>query len=138
MGKRIPLWQILLVLAFMLASLMYTIIVVGGYMHIALILSGGFASIVAILNGYTWSFLEKGIIRNIDHSMQALLILLTVGMLIGTWIAGGIIQTMIYYGLMILNPNIFLVAACLICCIVSRSRIVTVLSSSVSKSTVMQ
>jgi len=60
MGKRIPLWQILLVLAFMLASLMYTIIVVGGYMHIALILSGGFASIVAILNGYTWSFLEKG------------------------------------------------------------------------------
>ena len=105
----------------MLASLMYTIIVVGGYMHIALILSGGFASIVALLNGYTWSFLEKGIIRNIDHSMQALLILLTVGMLIGTWIAGGIIQTMIYYGLMILNPNIFLVAACLICCIVSLS-----------------
>ena len=131
MGKRIPLWQILLVLAFMLASLMYTIIVVGGYMHIALILSGGFASIVAILNGYTWSFLEKGIIRNIDHSMQALLILLTVGMLIGTWIAGGIIQTMIYDGLMILNPNICLVAACLICCIVSRSRIVTVLSSMV-------
>jgi len=121
MGKRIPLWQILLVLAFMLASLMYTIIVVGGYMHIALILSGGFASIVAILNGYTWAFLEKGIIRNIDHSMQALLILLTVGMLIGTWIAGGIIQTMIYYGLMILNPNIFLVAACLICSIVSLS-----------------
>ena len=62
MGKRIPLWQILLVLAFMLASLMYTIIVVGGYMHIALILSGGFASVIAILNGYTWSFLEKGII----------------------------------------------------------------------------
>jgi len=105
----------------MLASLMYTIIVVGGYMHIALILSGGFASVIAILNGYTWSFLEKGIIRNISHSMQALLILLTVGMLIGTWIAGGIIQTMIYYGLMILNPNIFLVAACLICCIVSLS-----------------
>jgi len=119
MGRRIPLWQILMVLAFMLGSLMYTIIVVGGYMHIALILSGAFASIVAIANGYKWSFLEKGIIRNIDNAMQALLILLTVGMLIGTWIAGGVIQTMIYYGLMILNPHIFLIATCLICSVVS-------------------
>lgn len=119
MGRRIPLWQILIVIAFMIGSLMYTIIVVEGYMHCALVFSGAFAACVAIANGYTWSFLEKGILRNIDSSMQALLILLTVGMLIGTWIAGGVIQTMIYYGLMILNPKIFLVAVCIICSIVS-------------------
>jgi len=121
MGRRIPLWQIFMVLAFMVALLMYTIVVVDGYIHIALVISGAFAAIVAIANGYKWSYLEKGIINNITNSMQALLILLTVGMLIGTWIAGGIIQTMIYYGLMILNPNIFLVATVLICCVVSLS-----------------
>lgn len=119
MGRRIPLWQVLLVIAFMVASLMYTIVVVEGYMHCALVLSGAFAAIIAILNGYKWSYLEKGILRNIDSSMQALLILLTVGMLIGTWIAGGVIQSMIYYGLKILSPSIFLPAVCMICAIVS-------------------
>ncbi|MDD6299804.1 Na+/H+ antiporter NhaC [Hornefia butyriciproducens] len=119
MGRRIPLWQVLIVIAFMVASLMYTIVIVKGYMHCALIFSGAFAAIVAVLNGYKWSYLEKGIIRNINSSMQALLILLTVGMLIGTWIAGGVIQAMIYYGLMILKPSIFLPAVCVICSIVS-------------------
>ncbi len=119
MGRRIPLWQVLLVIAFMIGSLMYTIVIVEGYMHCALVLSGAFAACIAIANGYKWSYLEKGILRNIDSSMQALLILLTVGMLIGTWIAGGVIQAMIYYGLMILNPKIFLVAVCIICSIVS-------------------
>ncbi|MBK5254312.1 MAG: Na+/H+ antiporter NhaC [Peptostreptococcaceae bacterium] len=119
MGRRIPMWQILLVIAFMVVSLMYTIVVVEGYMHTALILSGAFAAIIAIMNGYKWSYIEKGILKNIDSSMQALLILLTVGMLIGTWIAGGVIQAMIYYGLMILSPNIFLPAVCIICSVVS-------------------
>ncbi len=51
--------------------------------------------------------------------MQAILILLTVGMLIGTWVASGIVPAMIFYGLKILSPGIFLVATCLICAIVS-------------------
>ena len=119
MGRRIPLWQVLLVIVFMVASLMYTIVYVGGYMHCALVLSGAFAAVIAIVNGYKWSYLEKGILRNIDSSMQALLILLTVGMLIGTWISGGVIQSMIYYGLKILSPAIFLPAVCIICAIVS-------------------
>ena len=121
MGRRIPLWQILLVLAVMVGSLMYTIIVVDGYMHCVLVLCAAFAAIIAVANGYKWSYLEKGILRNIDASMQALLILLTVGMLLGTWIAGGVIQTMIYYGLMIISPKVFLLAACLLCSIVSIS-----------------
>lgn len=119
MGRKIPLWQILLVLLVMIASLMYTIIVVEGYMHCVLILCAAFAAIIAIINGYKWDYLEKGILRNINASMQALLILLVVGMLIGTWIAGGIIQTMIYYGLQIINPKIFLIAACLLSAVVS-------------------
>jgi len=119
MGKRIPMWQILVVFLVLMLSLIWTILFTAGYVHMALIMSAAFAVIVAILNGFKWSYLEKGIINNIGRSMQAILILFTVGILIGTWIAGGIVQTMIYYGLMIMSPGIFLVATCLICCVVA-------------------
>lgn len=119
MGKRIPIWQILIVFAVLIGGLMFTILKVEGYIHIPLVLGGVFAAFIAVANGYKWSYLEKGVVKNIGNAMQALLILFTVGMLIGTWIAGGIVPSMIYYGLMILSPGVFLVATTLICCIVS-------------------
>lgn len=119
MGKRIPMWQILLVFLVLVLTLTWTILVTGGYVHIALIISAVFATIVAVANGFKWAYLENGIISSIGRSMQAILILLTIGMLIGTWIAGGIVPSLIYYGLKILSPGIFLVATCLICCVVS-------------------
>lgn len=51
--------------------------------------------------------------------MGAMLILLTIGSLAGTWLLSGIVPAMIYYGLKILNPTLFLFAACVVCCIVS-------------------
>jgi len=119
MGKRIPMWQILLVMLVLMITLMFTIIVAGGYVHIALIVSAVFGAIIAVANGFKWAYIEKGIINNIGRSMQAILILLCIGILIATWIAGGIVPSMIYYGLMILSPGIFLIATCLICCVVS-------------------
>ena len=117
--KQIPIIQVLGVLAFLVASLYYTIIVAEGWVHIPIVLTAVVATIVAIFNGYKWDFIERGIIATISRSMQAILILLVVGMLIGTWIASGVVPAMIYYGLQILSPGIFLVAACVICCIVS-------------------
>jgi NhaC family Na+:H+ antiporter len=119
MGKKIPMWQIALVMLVLMLSLVWTILSTEGYVHMALIISSVFAIIVAIRNGFKWAYIEKGIINNIGRSMQAILILLCIGMLIGTWIAGGIVPSLIYYGLMILSPGIFLIATCLICCIVS-------------------
>ena len=119
MGKKIPMWQILLVLLVLMLSLIWTILKTGGYVHMALILATIVATAVSIANGFKWAYLEKGIVNTISRSMQAILILLTVGMLIGTWIAGGIVPSLIYYGLMIMSPGIFLVATCLICCVVS-------------------
>ncbi|GAB1476776.1 Na+/H+ antiporter NhaC [Bacillota bacterium] len=119
MGKRIPMWQILVTLLVLMLLLIWTILVTEGYVHIALIIAAIFGAIVAIANGFTWTHLEKGIITNISRSMQAILILLVIGMLIGTWIAGGIVPALIYYGLMIMSPGIYLIATCLICCVVS-------------------
>lgn len=120
MGRKIPMWQVLLVFAFTIAALIYSMFGTD-YMelHIPLICAACVAGIVAVLNGYKWSFLEAGILASINRSMQAMLILMCVGSLIGSWIAGGVVPAMIYYGLMILKPGIFLFAGCIICSIVS-------------------
>lgn len=112
-------WQILICVVFTLGIIMYSIFLSYGEAHMPLILSSALVCIVAALNGWKWNVMEKGMIAGINRSMQANLILLTVGMLVSTWKAGGIIPSMIYYGLNIINPSIFLVTACLLCSIVS-------------------
>lgn len=69
--------------------------------------------------GYGYAELEKGLLKGIHEGMGATLILVAVGALIGSWIAGGVVPTMIYYGLSIMNPSIFLMAAMVICAITS-------------------
>lgn len=104
----------------LIASLSVSIIVFEADPHIPLIIAIIVASLVAIFSlGYTWKEVEKGAIDTIQMSMQAILILMTIGTLIGTWILSGTVPAMIYYGLQILSPSIFLVAALIICSIVS-------------------
>ena len=120
MGRKIPMWQCLIVILVMLALLFWEIIIAKDEEgHIALILAATFAAVVAIANGWKWGYLEQGIIAAISRSMQAMLILMIVGLMIGAWIAGGVVPSLIYYGLMVLKPSIFLFAGCLLCCIVS-------------------
>ena len=87
--------------------------------QIALMLSAGVGIIIGLLNGFPWKALEQGIVLGISVSMGAILILLVVGSLIGTWILAGIVPTMIYYGLSLLTPSVFYVAACVICAFVA-------------------
>lgn len=63
--------------------------------------------------------LEERVVQSIGLSMQAVLILLIVGMLIGLWILAGAVPAMIYYGIQIVNPAWFLPVSCIICCVVS-------------------
>ncbi|OAZ91620.1 Na+/H+ antiporter NhaC [Halomonas sp. G11] len=63
--------------------------------------------------------MQKGLIDGIHNGMEAVLVLTTVGALIGTWIAGGIVPSIIYYGLSVMNPQIFLFAAFIICALTS-------------------
>ncbi|MFT6854635.1 MAG: NhaC family Na+:H+ antiporter [Cyclobacteriaceae bacterium] len=90
-----------------------------GSNQIVLILSAAVASIVASRLGFSWFQIRDGIVKSISSAMTSLLILLLIGSLAGTWLLSGIVPAMIYYGLQILNPTIFLVAACIVCSIVS-------------------
>lgn len=106
---------------FLAVSLVLTLVVYQlGEPHIALITSAMFAAGVAVWGlGYTWSELEEGVLQTIKMAMSAIIIIMVIGMLVSMWTAAGIIPTMIYYGLQILSPGFFLVAAFLICCVVS-------------------
>lgn len=66
-----------------------------------------------------WEVLEDAIIDNIRASASAIIILLLIGAIAGTWMVSGVVPTMIYYGLKILHPSFFLVASCIICAGVS-------------------
>lgn len=130
MGKRVPMWQVLICIVFALGVICYSIFFTtskytspeyDGYAeaHMPMILAAVVVSIFGALNGWKWSVMEKGMIQGISRSMQANLILLTVGILVSTWKAAGIIPSIIYYGLNIINPGFFLVTACLLCSIIS-------------------
>lgn len=100
--------------------LMYTIIIEGGDVHIPLVLGAVIVTLIAVYRlGFTWGELEEGFIETIASTMQAILILAIIGMIIGTWILGGIVPTLIYYGLQVLSPAFFLVASMILCSIVS-------------------
>lgn len=112
-------WQVLICVVFTLGVICYSIFFSYGEAHMPMILAAALVSIVGALNGWKWSVMEKGMIQGINRSMQANLILLTVGILVSTWKAGGIIPSMIYYGLNIINPSLFLVTAALLCTLIS-------------------
>lgn len=95
------------------------ILLLDGSPHIPLILGSVVASLMGLYLGFSWKKIEKGIVEGITIALQACLILIVVGLLIGTWIISGIVPTMIYYGLQVLSPTIFLVSTCLICALVS-------------------
>lgn len=121
--REATLLEALIPIVITIGLLMYAVLPVfevGQDVHIPLILGALIASVVAITRlGFTWKEIEDGIVSTISDTMQAILILAIIGMIIGTWILGGIVPTLIYYGLQILSPGFFLVAACILCCIVS-------------------
>jgi NhaC family Na+:H+ antiporter len=92
-----------------------------GANQIALVLATAVTALVAHRTGIRWQDCQDGIIDGIGVGLGPTLILLSVGMLIGTWILSGTVPTMIYYGVQILDPQIFYAASALICAIVAIS-----------------
>ncbi len=92
-----------------------------GANQLALLFAASIAFIISLLHGVKWKELLEGIKKSIGATTSAMIILLLIGALTGTWLISGIVPAMIYYGLQILNPDIFLFATCIICAIVSLS-----------------
>lgn len=118
--RKATLCEALIPIIFLIAVLAYSLVKLGADPHIPLILGAVVAAIIGITRlGFTWREMEEGVLDTIKMAMQAILILMIVGALIGTWILSGTVPAMIYWGLKILSPGIFLVATTLICAIVS-------------------
>ncbi|MDC0659376.1 Na+/H+ antiporter NhaC [Leisingera sp. SS27] len=87
--------------------------------HIPLAIGIALTTIVGLMTGLKWDEIEKGAFHVIAVSFPAVSVLLLVGMIVGTWIAAGTVPTLIYYGLALLSPQMFLAAGMLLCSIVS-------------------
>ncbi len=117
--KEIKLGIAIIPILFLVGSLSLVIGVFKQSPHIPLICASAVAVAVAIFHKHRWKEIQEGMVHGITIAMGAILILMIVGTMIGTWIQGGIVPSMIYYGLKSLSPGIFLVATLIICSIVS-------------------
>lgn len=117
--RKPTLVEALIPIVFMVIALIVGIFIYGADPHIPLLLSAGVATIIAFRLGFKWTEIEQGMLDAVRLALQAVVILMVIGTIIGSWIASGIVPTMIFYGLDILSPSYFLVAACGISCIVS-------------------
>jgi len=115
----IPLAVSLIPIALLILLLFYVIAILRLDAHIPLILATSAAAGIAAIYGMKWVEIRSGIVHGITLAMGSILILMIVGTMIGTWILGGIVPSMIYYGLELLSPKIFLFATLIICSIIS-------------------
>lgn len=117
--RRISLGLALIPFLVMIVAMTFVIIVFEGSPHIPILLGATVAAFIAWTSGYSWGELEKFIYQGITKVLPAVVILIMVGLVISAWIGGGIVTTMIYYGLEIISPSYFLAAILIICAIVT-------------------
>ncbi|MDQ8204172.1 Na+/H+ antiporter NhaC [Pelagicoccus sp. SDUM812003] len=89
--------------------------------HVPLAIGLAITSLVGIKLGHTWLGIREGVFHVIHVALPSVSVLITVGMIVGIWIASGTVPTLIYYGLKILSPEIFLAAGMILCAVVSVS-----------------
>lgn len=109
----------LFVMISIITSLMLGIFVMKVGMQVLLIIGIIIASIVAFYYGFSFEDLLEGMKHSVNRAMGAMLIFIIIGATIGTWILSGAVPTIIYYGLDILTPYVFLPAGLIICSITS-------------------
>jgi len=121
---KVSFFEALIPIIVLVALLAYNVFIygdnaTGGPNQFALIFAGVVAAIIGFRKKIAYNDMLEAVVDNVKSTGSAIFILLMVGALAGTWLISGIIPTMIYYGLEILNPTFFLAAALIICCIIS-------------------
>lgn len=124
-NKNLTIFEALIPVIALIGMLAYNVLYVfkddalGGSNQFILLLGGAVAAIVGFKNKVSFQLMMDEVAENIKSTASAILVLLMVGALAGTWLISGVIPSMIYYGLQILNPTIFLVACLIICAVIS-------------------
>ncbi|MCP4883448.1 MAG: Na+/H+ antiporter NhaC [Flavobacteriales bacterium] len=123
-NKELNIYEALIPVFALIGMLAYNVFVYGddalsGSNQFILLLGGAVAAIVGFFKKVTYKQMIEEVANNIKSTTGALLILLFVGALAGTWLISGVIPTMIFYGLKLLNPTIFLPATVIICAVIS-------------------
>ena len=118
--KRDPyLWEALISILALIVFISLAIVRYETDAHVPILLGVLTAGLIGLKAGVTWKDIETGMLDGITNSLQAIVILVVIGILIGVWILTGVVPTMLYYGLKILHPAIFLPATLIICSITS-------------------
>ncbi len=124
-SSQLPLWLALIPVLFLVLLLTFNVTKVykddalAGSNQFILLLSGFVAALIGVFRKIPFNHMMQSVTKNIESTSGAILILLFVGALSGTWLISGIIPSMVYYGLEILHPTIFLPACLIICAIIS-------------------
>ncbi|SCY14056.1 transporter, NhaC family [Nonlabens sp. Hel1_33_55] len=124
-NRELNIWEALIPVIALIVMLAFNVLVVygddalSGSNQFILLLGAAVAGIVGYFNKVSYETMIEEVAQNLKSTAGAILILLMVGALAGTWLISGIIPTMIYYGLDILNPTIFLAACVIICAVIS-------------------
>ena len=123
-NKELNIWEALIPVVALVGMLAYNVFVfgdnaTGGSNQFILLMGGAVAAVVGFFNKVSYKQMLAEVAENVKSTTGAILILLMVGALAGAWLVSGIIPAMIYYGLQILNPTIFLAACVIICAIIS-------------------
>ena len=123
--RNVSVWMALIPIAVLVAMLALVIKVFGsdaieGGSQVALLVASSVAALISVVVCRSkWTILEKAITENIKTSASAIIILLLIGAVASTWMMSGVVPTLMYYGLHIIHPKVFLAVACLICAIVA-------------------
>lgn len=125
-NKELSFFEALIPVVILMAMLAYNIFFVedqewfGGYTNqIILLLGGGIAAVVGLFNKVKVNSMLKEIWENLRSVFVPIMILFLVGALAGTWLVSGVIPAMVYYGLQVLSPEIFLPASVVIAAVIS-------------------
>lgn len=110
-------WEIAVMLGGLVVILSYSLLVLEVEAHIPFVIAIALTSLMATRMGHTWQSLEETMLKSLASVLQAIIILLMVGMIIGAWIQGGIVPSLIYYGLKLIDPSFFLVTIFVVCSI---------------------
>lgn len=124
-NKSLSIFEALLPIIILVGMLAFNVLyaygddALSGSNQFILLLGGAVAALIGFRNKVPYYAMLEEISKNIKSTSGAILILLMVGALSGTWLLSGIIPTMVYYGLQVLHPSYFLPACVVICAVIS-------------------